>query len=384
MKITNSLKNASAAALLSLALSSCGAVPGASPTPTATPTAEALQAVSALARLEPVGEIHTVAPPVGCASEPVKRWLVKEGDSVRKGQPIAIMDSDTLLRADLAKAEAQLQRAVAAKAQVEAGAKQGELRRQEAEIERLRRERSIGLDERETSIRRARAAEETATREWQRYQKLLSEGAVSQSVYDQKETDYLLRRREREELEQARTRLDATLQASLESARGELDRIAEVRPSDLRLAQAEIEMARADVERVRSELEKTTVRSPIDGKVLEILTRTGELPKDGGLAELGQVDQMVAIAEVHQQDAAKVHLGMLAEVRSPALSKPVTGKVRRLGEQVLRQRIFSNIPGENFDQRVVEVEIALDMSGVPELQRLSNLQAEAIIETGRP
>lgn len=378
------LRSAAAIALLGLTLSACGSNPGASPTPTATATAEALHAVSALARLEPVGEIHTVAPPVGRANEPVKTWLVKEGDSVRKGQAIAIMDSETLLKADLAKAEAQLQRAIAAREQVEAGAKQGELRRQEAEIERLRRERSIGLDERDTSIRRARAAEETATREWQRYQRLLADGAVSQSVYEQKETDYLLRRREREELEQAKSRLDATLQASVESARGELDRIAEVRPTDVRLAQAEIDMARADIERVRSELEKTTVRSPIDGKVLEILTRTGELPKDGGLAELGQVDQMVAIAEVHQQDAGRVRLGMVAEVRSPALAKPVTGKVRKLGEQVLRQRIFSNIPGENFDQRVVEVEIALDMASVPELKRLSNLQAEAVIETGRP
>jgi HlyD family secretion protein len=140
-----------------------------------------------------------------------------------------------------------------------------------------------------------------------------------------------------------------------------------------------VEIARAEVLRVRTELEKTRVLAPIDGKVLEILTRTGELPKDG-LLEIGQVDRMVAIAEVHQQDAGRVRPGMRAEVRSPALGQPVKGRVKRLGEQVLRQRIFSNIPGENFDQRVVEVEIALDMTGTPELSRLSNLQAEAVIE----
>lgn len=357
----------------------CAAPPLPSPTPSSTPTPRALPSVSAMARLEPNGEIHMVAPPVGRANEPVKTWLVKEGDNVRKGQVIAVMDSEPLLRADLVRAEAEVERALAAKAQVEAGPKEGEVRRQEAEIERLRHEHAIGMDERDSGIRRARAAEQTANREWQRYKRLFSDGAVSQSIYDQKELEFLVRRREREELEHAKSRLDATLQASLEAARGELGRISEVRPTDVRLAQAEVEIARANVVRARSELEKARVLSPIDGKVLEILTRAGEIPKDG-LAAIGQVEQMVAIAEVHQQDAGRVKLGMPAEVRSPALDKPVRGRVERMGQQVLRQRIFSNIPGENFDQRVVEVEIALDMEAVPEVRRLSNLQAEAIIE----
>ena len=208
----------------------------------------------------------------------------------------------------------------------------------------------------------------------------MTSSAVSASVYDQKESEYLLRQRERQELERAKEKLNATLLASVESARGELDRISEVRPTDVRLAQAEVEAARAEVERVKAELEKTKVVSPIDGTVLEILTRSGEVPGTDGLVEIGQVERMVAIAEVHQQDAARVALGMPAEVRSPALSRPLQGKVQKLGEQVLRQRIFSNIPGENFDQRVVEVEIGLEMEGVPEVRRLSNLQAEAVIE----
>lgn len=369
--------------LSGLLMVGCQPLAAISASPTPTPVAQALSNVSALARIEPSGEIHRVAPPVGRANEPISRWLVKEGDSVRKGQPIAVMDSETLLLADLARAEAQVERALAAKSQVEAGPKLGEMRRQEAEIERLRRERSIGLEQNESAIRRASTAEGNAKREWERYRALMTEGAVSQSLYEQKETDYLLRQREREELEQAKARLDATLLASVDSARGELDRIAEVRPTDVRLAQAEVKTAQAEVARVKAELAKTKVLSPIDGKILEILTRTGELPGTNGLAEIGQVEKMVAIAEVHQQDAARVRLGMVAEVRSPALSAPVRGRVQKLGEQVLRQRIFSNIPGENFDQRVVEVEIALDMGTSPEIRRLSNLQAEVVIEAGQ-
>lgn len=375
----NFLVRSFAALSVVLLTTSCAPGSSATPTPTSTPTPQALRAVSAMARLEPSGEIHLVAPPVGRANEPVKTWLVKEGDAIKKGQVIALMDSEDLLRADLARAQAEVERALASKATVEAGPKAGEVRRQEAEIERLLREQAIGREEREAGIRRARTSEETARREWQRYQRLLKDGAVSQSVYDQKETEYLVLRREREELEKSKSKLEATLEASVESARGELDRIAEVRPTDVRLAQAEVDMARAQVERARSELEKAQVLAPIDGKVLEILTRAGEMPKNG-LAEIGQVDQMVAIAEVHQQDAGRVKVGMPAEVRSPALPKPVRGRVAKMGQQVLRQRIFSNIPGENFDQRVVEVEITLDMGTAPEVRRLSNLQAEAIIE----
>ena len=366
---------------LSLTLSGCARTPEPSSTPAPEPVK--LASVSALARLEPLGEIHQIGAPVGRSGEPVGRWLVKEGDNVAKGQLLAVMESEPLLKAQLMRAEADVARARAVKSQVEAGPKMGEVRRQEAEIQGVVEDREYGLAGQDVGIQRARTAEETARREWLRYKSLLDDGAVSRSVYDQKELEHELRRREREELERERERTDKTLRAGLESARGQLESLAEVRPTDLRLADAEIASALSEVERVRAELKTTQVLAPIDGTVLEILARTGEVP-DKGLAEIGQVGQMVAVAEVHQQDVGRVRLGQSAVVRSAALAQPLKGRVDKLGEQVLRQRIFSNIPGENFDQRVVEVQILLDMTQDPSVRRLSNLQAEAIIEVDSP
>lgn len=369
--------------LLALLLAGCEQIAAAKATPSPTPTPEPLTAVSALSRLQPTGEIHRLAAPVGHSNEPLKELLVEEGDKVSKGQLLAVMDSQALIQAQIKRAEADIERAIASRARVAAGPKSGEVIRQEAEIQRLARERNLGLAERDIAIRRARESEATAKREWERYRNLVKDGAVSRSVYDQKESEFKTLKRQREEQERARQTLDSTLQAGLRSARGELSRIQEIRPTDLGFADSEVAVARAEVERLKADLAKTKIYSPVDGTVLEILARVGETPTDGVL-EVGQIEQMIAVAEIHQQDIGRVRLGQEARVQSPAFSAPIPGKVQRIGMRVQRQRVFSNIPGENFDQRVVEVEILLDMSAVPEVRRLSNLQAEAIIEVGLP
>lgn len=47
---------------------------------------------------------------------------------------------------------------------------------------------------------------------------------------------------------------------------------------DLSIAQLEVKQAKTNVERVRTEIERTIVRSPIDGKILQVKIHEGELP----------------------------------------------------------------------------------------------------------
>lgn len=138
-------------------------------------------------------------------SQRAGRWLVKEGDSVKKGQTLAIIDSEPLLQSQLQKAEAEVMRARAATDQIAAEPKSGDVRQEEAEIQRISRERNLGLASQDVAIQRAGTSEETAKKKWQRYQNSFNDGAVSRSVYDQKELEYQLRRRVREQLEQARS-----------------------------------------------------------------------------------------------------------------------------------------------------------------------------------
>ena len=101
--------------------------------------AEQLKAVTSLGRLEPLGEVIKVSAPssLGGAGT-IEKLMVKEGDKVAIGQPIAILDSRPRLEAALAKAQEDVKVAQANLSKVKAGAKQGEIAAQKAQISRLK------------------------------------------------------------------------------------------------------------------------------------------------------------------------------------------------------------------------------------------------------
>lgn len=113
------------------------------PPETTTPTtavapAATINAVTALGRLEPLGEVINVsAPSSQMGSSTIERILVKEGDKVKAGQPIAILDNRQRLEAAVSKAQEDIKVAANNLDKIKAGAKQGEIAAQKAEISRL-------------------------------------------------------------------------------------------------------------------------------------------------------------------------------------------------------------------------------------------------------
>jgi HlyD family secretion protein len=101
------------------------------------PKAE-IKAVTALGRLEPLSEVIKVsAPSSQMGSSTIERILVKEGDKVTAGQPIAILDNRQRLEASVSKAQEDVKVAANNLDKIKAGAKQGEIAAQKAEISRL-------------------------------------------------------------------------------------------------------------------------------------------------------------------------------------------------------------------------------------------------------
>lgn len=95
-------------------------------------------AVTALGRLEPLGEVTKIsAPSTQGGKGTIAQLLVKEGDKVKRGQVIAILDNRLRLEAALSKAQEDVKVSQANLAKVKAGAKQGEIGAQKAEIARL-------------------------------------------------------------------------------------------------------------------------------------------------------------------------------------------------------------------------------------------------------
>lgn len=375
----------------------------------------ALPSVAALGRLEPQGEIVQIAAPLALDGDRLAELLVQQGDTVQAGDPIAILDSRDRLQDQVMQAQMQIRVAEAKLAQVRAGAKagaisaeeanvvrqsadlSGQLRTQREEISRLEAQSAGDRAAQTATVNRLQAELRLAETERDRYKALHTDGAVSASIYDDKqlradttrqalaEARAILTRTSatnQRQLQEARAelaRLESTGQAQLAAARSRLDEVAEVRLVDLQMARTELDAAKVSLLKAQNDLARATIAAPQAGQILEIHTRPGEQIGDEGIVALGQTERMLAIAEVYQSDIQRVKLGQQAIVRGQAFAGELHGKVIEIGRQISRQSVFSGEPGENLDRRVVEVKIAFTPAASQQVANLSNLQVRVVI-----
>jgi HlyD family secretion protein len=184
---------------------------------------------------------------------------------------------------------------------------------------------------------------------------------------------------------------EATRRAELERARAELanaesdmNRNRQLRAENVvsesksETISTRLAMARANVRAAEAELERTLVRAPIDGQVIDVYARDGMRVPPEGIVALGRTDQMYAVAEVFETDVTRVRLGQRASVSSPALAEPLHGTVDRIGMRVGKLDALGADPAARTDARVVEVEIRLDDSAPA--AALTHLQVEIAFE----
>ncbi|KGF73748.1 ABC transporter permease [Neosynechococcus sphagnicola sy1] len=336
--------------------------------------------VTALGRLEPQGEVIQLSAPTSSNGNRVEQLLVQEGDRVNVGQVIAILDSRDRLQAAYEQAVDEVRVAEAQLAITEAGAKQGEINAQRAEIDRLKAQHQGDMDAEAATVARLTSELQNAATEWNRYQSLYQEGVISASDLDRKRLILDTARRSLEEAKAVLARIQTTSPAQLHQAQATLRRIMEVRPVDIRAHQAEVERAKAAMKQARAALDQAYVRSPMAGEILEIHTRPGEIVANDGIVEMGQTLQMQAIAEVYQSDVGKVHPGQRVRVTSDTIPGALTGTVERVNSLVRRQTMVNTDPSANIDARVVEVHVRLDDASNQKAAKFTNLQVQVVIE----
>ena len=341
----------------------------------------AIPTVTALGRLEPEGEVINLTAPTSTQESRIDQLLVQEGDRVEAGQVIAILDSHDRLQAALRRAEEQVQVARTQLARVEAGAQTGEIQAQIAEVARLEADQLGNLNTQLANVARLAAEVQNAQIEYQRYESLHGQGAVSASERDAKQLTYDTAQRQLQEAQAALERIQTTSREQIAQANATLDRIAEVRPVDVAAAEAEVQAAIAAVAEAQANLDQTYVRSPRAGQILEIYTHPGELVANEGIAILGQTDQMMVVADVYQNDVAEIQTGQPAEITSPAIPDLLQGSVERVGLRVQRQQVVNEDPAVNIDAKVVEVHIRLDEASSQKVASLTDLQVTAAIRT---
>ncbi|WP_338038570.1 ABC transporter permease DevC [Neosynechococcus sphagnicola] len=284
-----------------------------------------------------------MAAPSTLGTARMTRLLIQEGSNVQANQIIAIMDAEDRLQAAVLQAKAQVKAAASRLAQVQAGAKQGDILAQRA------------------AVARWEAELQTSQREYERFARLYENGATSAS-----------------ELDRRQLAMKTTLK-QLEQAKKVLSSVAEVRPTDVQQAEAEVEVAIANLNHAKAELDTAYVRSPIVGQVLKIHTRPGEIVGNDGIAEIGSIQQMYVVAEVYETDIARVQVGQQATITSHAFSGEIKGVVAEVGREIRKNDVLNTDPAADTDTRVVEVRIRLQDSR--KVAALTNLQVDVVIRT---
>jgi HlyD family secretion protein len=129
---------------------------------------------------------------------------------------------------------------------------------------------------------------------------------------------------------------------------------------ELNVAQAELTLARAT-------LEKTRIRAPVDGVVLQIDAKRGEMAAptlEPAMLVMGDVSALRVRAEVDQQYLGKIRLGQHAEVRAAAFrAREFDGKVSSIARIVGPSQINSGDPRKFNDADVLDVVVDLSDPG---------------------
>lgn len=345
-------------------------------------TVPTVNTVSALGRLEPQGEVIRVFAPTSAEGARIETLRVILGQRVRRGDVIAVLDTNGRRRAALQEAQEQVKVAQAQLSQVEAGAKSGQIRAQSRVVDRQQAELQTETEVQEAEIARLKAELNNAELEAKRYQGLYAQGAVSASLRDGKQLTADTIRQQLNAAQANLSRIQRSRSQQVSEAEATLDQIAEVRPVDVNVARSQVDAAQARVARAQAELDVVTVRSPQDGQVLKIHTRPGELVGTQGIISLGQTQQMVAVAEVYELDISRIRDGQTATVisKNNAFPEVLNGKVVEVGLEINKKDVLNTDPAAQFDARVVEVRVLLDEASSRRVAGLTNLTVQVSID----
>jgi len=276
-------------------------------------------------RVEPFsGEIELAANQLGV----IRKVYVNERNRIRRNDLVAELENvDFQARVEQAEVTIRIRRAQLDKLQN--GARPEE-----------RRQAAMRLQEMEAALT-------LAQQQLNRQQKLFRIGATSVESLDQAEST--------NRIAVARRAAAAEALALLEIG---------PRPEDVIIANTELALAQAQLAEAREVLERTRVRSPIDGTVLQVYKHPGEAVTSQPLTpimEVGNLERLRVRAQIDQADIARVTVGQCAY--ATALGYPgqqFEGRISELSPRLGAKTIIRDAPTEKRDTRVQDALIDLD------------------------
>lgn len=340
--------------------------------PVVTPSTAATagrRSVTALGRLEPATQVIDIGAP---SEERIARLLVAEGDWVEVGAPLFHVESHPTRLAERELAAARLANAerglAAERAVFQALVDEAQIDvRVAAELEPME------IEAQGSRLRSLEAQLEAARRELERVQ------GVGDTVSQKERQAQELAVRTAEEAVKAAT---ADLQARrLSHEIGVLRAGAALTRQRAEQIRAEVlhavEPWAAQLALASAELERTIIRAPVAGEILKVFVFPGERAGHGAVLQMGNVREMHAVAEVYESDARFVQVGQRATITSSALPKPVRGEVLSVARLIFKNDVLDVDPAADVDSRVVEARIRLEPDEL--VARLTNLHVDVAI-----
>ena len=326
-------------------------VPGENVTPTMTVTTTPVKSSRIIRTLNARGSIaaRNLIPVLPKANSlQVKEVRIKEGDFVKQGQVMAVLD-DSVLQEQIRQAKADVE-----SEQAEVASRNADLASQQATLESAKANvvaNEAVVQQRLADVAQAKARLADVERNFQRNQKLAREGAISTRELDTSTTDLATAREAvrlaEANVQTARANVIGT-KASISSAQaGILSARAKVKSSE-----AKVRSSQARVEQLRTQLGQTIVRAPVSGIVAERLARVGDItgtpPQTQVSTTVGGTQKLFSIisngalelqAEVPDTQLARIEVGDLAKVTSGANnSVELQGKVSSIEPLVNNKR----------------------------------------------
>lgn len=256
----------------------------------------------------------------------ILRVAVDEGDRIKKGQIMVILDSSKVSER-VRMTEAMLREAEARLRELKAG-----YRPEDIEMARNR-------------VNRVEAVYQKAKDDYERQKRL----------YEKNATTYI-------ELDRAEERMKVALE-ELNEARANLQKYSKgAREEEIQQAKATVERASSELRYNKALLKDYAIPSPIDGIVVEKLRDADETVDVGTpILKLANTEKLRIRAELEETDVGKVKEGQKAEVYTDAYEgKIYKGTVYRVVPAVKRkaQRTFD--PMASFDINTQNIFIRLD------------------------
>jgi multidrug efflux pump subunit AcrA (membrane-fusion protein) len=286
-----------------------------SPGPAAVPTAAAAPVM-----VHPTVQIAGIVAPYqnvsisSSLSEPTDSVAVIEGDDVRRGQTLAVLDT-TDLRASLEAAE----RSAASS---------------DARVSQTQYQAQLNIGQGSDQVRNARAtllqSQQTLKLDQvnlQRYQTLLNSGYVSQQQVDQQRTTV-------HNDQQQVLSSQASLQSAVLNSNVNGNYQQGLQAANVASAQADAASAHAQADQIQAQIDKALVTSPVDGVVVNRNLNPGEYPGSRTIFTVQQLDPVYAELNASSEDVFRIQRGANVSV---AVAGVNTGNYRGRVNAVLGQ-----------------------------------------------